>query len=97
MNSSLSRPGRVLLAALAAGSGVIHLVMVRSHASEWPPEGLASGAVGALQLAIAARGAQFLEDIQTSLLHVWTVPAYTNPLGCSPTPTRLCLAKTAPM
>ena len=28
-----------------------------------------------------ARGAQFLEDIQTSLLHVWTVPAYTNPLG----------------
>lgn len=55
--------------------------MVRSHASEWPPEGFAFGAVGALQLAIAARGAQFLEDIQTSLLHVWTVPAFTNPLG----------------
>jgi hypothetical protein len=28
-----------------------------------------------------ARDAQFLEDIQTSLLHVWTVPAYSNPLG----------------
>ena len=55
MNWSLSRPGRVLLAALAAGSGVIHLVMVRSHASEWPPEGFAFGVVGALQLAIAVQ------------------------------------------
>jgi hypothetical protein len=36
MEWTLSRPGRVPLAALSAGSGVIHLVMVRSHASEWP-------------------------------------------------------------
>jgi hypothetical protein len=50
MEWTLSRPGRVLLAALSAGSGVIHLVMVRSRASEWPPEGFAFGAVGALQL-----------------------------------------------
>ena len=55
MTWTLSRPGRVLLAALSAGAGVIHLVMVRSHASEWPPEGYAFGLVGALQLAIAVQ------------------------------------------
>ena len=55
MTWTLSRPDRVLLSALAAGSGVIHLVMVRSHASAWPPEGIAFGLVGALQLAIAVQ------------------------------------------
>ena len=51
---TLSRPGRVLLAALSAGSGVIHLAMVSSHADAWLPEGYAFAVVGALQLGIAA-------------------------------------------
>ncbi len=68
MTWTLSRPGRVLLAALAAGSGVIHLVMVRSHASAWPPEGIAFGLV-------VVGGAKVRQPT------TWTVPAYTNPLG----------------
>jgi hypothetical protein len=46
-------PPRVLLAILSAAAGVIHLVMVPSHAGEWLPEGIAFSVVGWLQLALA--------------------------------------------
>jgi hypothetical protein len=29
----------------------------------------------------AAQGGSFIEDVTASLLHVWTVPAYTSPTG----------------
>jgi hypothetical protein len=50
---TFSGPGRVLLATLAAAAGVIHLVMVPSHAGEWLPEGIAFAAAGWLQIALA--------------------------------------------
>jgi hypothetical protein len=49
----LSWPLRVAVAVLAAGSGVIHLVMVPSHMGEWVPEGAAFALAGWLQLAVA--------------------------------------------
>lgn len=49
----LSWPLRVAVAVLAAGSGVIHLVMVPSHMGEWAPEGVAFALAGWLQLAVA--------------------------------------------
>jgi len=52
-NSVWAMPARVFLAALSAAAGVIHLVMVPSHAGSWLPEGVAFAAAGWLQLAIA--------------------------------------------
>jgi hypothetical protein len=49
----LSGPGRVLLAALSLGAGVIHLVMVPSHASEWLPEGIGFAVAGWAQIGLA--------------------------------------------
>ena len=49
-----SRPGMVLLAALAASAGVIHLAMVPSHAGAWLPEGIAFAIAGWLQIGLAA-------------------------------------------
>lgn len=49
-----SMPARVLLAALSAGAGAIHLVMVPSHVQEWAPEGYAFALVGWFQLIVAA-------------------------------------------
>jgi len=46
-------PGRVMLGVLSAAAGVIHLVMVPSHAGEWLPEGIAFATAGWLQLALA--------------------------------------------
>jgi hypothetical protein len=46
-------PMRVLLAALSAGAGAIHIAMVSSHAEEWPLEGVAFAVVGALQIIFA--------------------------------------------
>ena len=45
--------GRLALAALAAGAGVVHLAMVPSHAHEWWALGIAFASVGWLQLALA--------------------------------------------
>ena len=39
---SLANPGRILLATLSAGAGVIHFTMVPSHWAAWPLEGASS-------------------------------------------------------
>ena len=49
----LSDVGRILLATLSAAAGVIHLVMVPSHANAWLAEGIAFATVGWLQLVVA--------------------------------------------
>jgi hypothetical protein len=51
---ALSDPGRVLLATASAAAGVIHLVMVPSHASAWLPEGIAFALAGWFQIGVAA-------------------------------------------
>lgn len=50
---SLGTPARVVLAALSAGAGTIHLAMVSSHADAWLVEGIAFVVVGVLQLVFA--------------------------------------------
>ncbi len=45
----------VLLASLLAAAGVIHLVMVPSHAGEWAVEGVGFAVAGWLQLGLAAK------------------------------------------
>ncbi|MCU0267266.1 MAG: hypothetical protein MUF83_01330 [Acidimicrobiales bacterium] len=49
----LGPPGRVVLAALAAGAGVIHLVMFPSHLGESTVEGLGFALAGWVQVALA--------------------------------------------
>lgn len=46
----LSMPARVLLATLSGSAGVIHVVMVPSHAAEWLPLGIAFTTAGWLQI-----------------------------------------------
>ncbi len=48
-----SDPARVLLAALSAGAGAIHLAMAPSHAGEWMAEGVAFAVTGWLQILFA--------------------------------------------
>ena len=48
-----SRTAAVLLASLAAAAGVVHLVMVPSHAGEWLPEGVAFAVAGWVQIGLA--------------------------------------------
>ena len=51
---AVSDPARVLLAALSAAAGVIHLVMVPSHMAESTVEGVGFAVAGWSQLVIAA-------------------------------------------
>ena len=51
---AMSDPARVLLAALSAAAGVIHLVMVPSHMAESTVEGIGFAVAGWSQLVIAA-------------------------------------------
>jgi len=50
---ALSVPARVTLAALSAGAGVIHLVMVPSHWDTWTAEGVAFAVAGWFGLLVA--------------------------------------------
>jgi hypothetical protein len=49
----LSSPGRVLIAALSAAAGMIHLVMVPSHMAESSVEGIGFAVAGWVQLCVA--------------------------------------------
>jgi hypothetical protein len=51
--ASPSGPGRILLATLSAGAGVIHLVMVTVSAAVWLPEAIAFAVAGWLQIGLA--------------------------------------------
>ena len=46
-------PERLLLAALAAGAGLVHAAMVPSHMGEWAVEGIAFALVAWFQFALA--------------------------------------------
>ena len=66
----LSDAGRVLLAALSAAAGVIHLVMVPSHMAESGVEVDAD--------TCAALGGSLMAKTQW-MMHVWSVPGYEVP------------------
>jgi len=53
-DAAIAAPVQWLIASMAAGAGIIHLVMVPSHMDEWAVEGAGFALAGLLQMLLAA-------------------------------------------
>jgi hypothetical protein len=86
----LGAGAKVVLSALAAAAGVIHLVMIPAHAADWLPEGIAFAVAGWWQIGLAVvlllrpgRKAVQIGAVSTvALIAAWVVSRTTGlPVG----------------